>query len=291
MLLDGKKYATLFKEEVKEAVEVYKEKYAQTPQLAVILVGEDPASQIYVRNKERACQALGIESKTIFLPADTSAEDLKDCILLLNADEKVNGILLQLPLPTNLKKQEKEFLKLIAPEKDVDGFHPENMGKLVLGQDTMVPCTPQGCIAILKEANISIAGKHVVIVGRSNIVGKPLAFLFLQENATVTICHSHTENLATFTKMADILVAAVGKPAFIKADMVKEGAVVLDVGINRLPNKKLMGDVEVAVRDKASYITPVPGGIGPLTIAMLMRNTLLAARRQRQETNAQSTDV
>lgn len=246
-----------------------------TPGLAVILVGEDAASKIYVRNKERACEKIGIISRTIRLPADITEQELIAAIEELNVDESIHGILVQLPLPLGLC--ENEVLSHVLPEKDVDGFHVVNAGKLFTGQKGTVPCTPKGILYMLKSTGISLCGKEAVIVGRSNIVGKPIAMLLLNENCTVTICHSKTNDLATVTKRADILVAAVGRAGFITAEMVKPGAVVIDVGINRV-NGKVVGDVDYEeVGEIASYITPVPGGVGKMTISMLMQNTLEAA--------------
>ena len=248
------------------------------PGLAVVLVGEDPASQIYVRNKGIACEAIGIHSQTIRLPEDADQAQLEDTIQRLNEDKKISGILVQLPLPKGL--DEDAALAKILPEKDVDGFHLINAGKLFTGQETVVPCTPKGILYMLKEAGIPLEGKEAVIVGRSNIVGKPAAMLLLGENCTVTLCHSRTRNLAEHTRRADILVAAIGKPRFITADMVKPGAAVMDVGINRVDGK-VVGDVDYEPVSKVvGYITPVPGGIGKMTISMLMENTLEAACRQ-----------
>ncbi len=246
-----------------------------TPGLAVILVGEDPASQIYVRNKGIACEKIGIVSRTIRLPGDTSEEALIGMVESLNADDAIHGILVQLPLPRGLR--ENVVLSHILPEKDVDGFHLINAGKLFTGQDGVVPCTPKGILHMLKSAGVPLSGKEAVIVGRSNIVGKPAAMLLLNENCTVTVCHSKTRDLPAVTRRADVLVAAVGRAHFITADMVKPGAVVIDVGINRVDGK-VIGDVDYeAVGEVASYITPVPGGVGKMTISMLMQNTLEAA--------------
>ena len=248
------------------------------PGLAVVLVGEDPASQIYVRNKGIACEKIGIHSQTIRMAEDCSQEELLDTIQKLNNDPKISGILVQLPLPKHLN--EEEVLSTILPEKDVDGFHLMNVGKLSTGQTGVVPCTPKGVLYMLKQAGIDLKGKEAVIIGRSNIVGKPAATLLLNEHCTVTICHSRTQNLAEHTRRADILVAAIGKPNFVTADMVKPGAVVIDVGINRLDGK-VVGDVAYEVVEKvAGWITPVPGGVGKMTISMLMENTLEAACAQ-----------
>ena len=247
------------------------------PGLTVILVGDDPASQTYVANKEKACARLGIRSTTLRMSADTTQETLEAEIEKANADPDVHGILVQLPLPRHLDGD--RALSLILPEKDVDGFHDINAGRLSRGLDCVVACTPKGALHMLKTAGIELSGKEAVVVGRSNIVGKPMALLLLQENATVTVCHSRTKDLAEHTRRADILVAAIGKPRFITADMVKEGAVVVDVGINRVDGK-LCGDVDFdAVSQKASWITPVPGGVGKMTIAMLMDNTVAAAEK------------
>lgn len=248
------------------------------PGLAVVLVGEDPASQIYVRNKGIACEKIGIHSQTIRIAEDCSQEELLDTIQKLNNDPKISGILVQLPLPKHLN--EEEVLSTILPEKDVDGFHLMNVGKLSTGQTGVVPCTPKGVLYMLKQAGIDLKSKEAVIIGRSNIVGKPAAMLLLNEHCTVTICHSRTQNLAEHTRRADILVAAIGKPNFVTADMVKPGAVVIDVGINRLDGK-VVGDVAYEDVEKvAGWITPVPGGVGKMTISMLMENTLEAACAQ-----------
>lgn len=249
------------------------------PALAVIIVGSDPASRIYVNNKKTACERTGIRSVEFALPEETTTEELIGLIDKLNDDKSVNGILCQLPVPAHINKN--AVLERILPEKDVDCFHPENVGKLCIGSTGMAPCTPLGLIKMLEYEGVEVAGKHCVIVGRSNIVGKPAAMLMLAKDATVTICHSKTKKLAEITRQADILVAAVGIARFVKADMVKDGAVVLDVGMNRNESGKLCGDVDFeAVKEKASLITPVPGGVGPMTIAMLMRNTLAAAKMQ-----------
>ena len=249
------------------------------PGLAVILVGEDPASQIYVNSKERACTQVGFYSEKHTLPADTTMEELLSLVDKLNKDSKIDGILCQLPLPKHL--DETAVIHAISPKKDVDAFHPANVGKIMIGDFDFLPCTPAGIMEMLAYENIEIEGKHCVVVGRSNIVGKPMAMLMLHKNATVTICHSRTKNLAEYCRSADILIAAVGKANFITADMVKEGAVVIDVGMNRPEGGKLCGDVDFEnVKEKASYITPVPGGVGPMTIATLMQNTLTAAKNR-----------
>lgn len=248
------------------------------PGLAVVLVGEDAGSQIYVRNKGLACQTIGIYSRTIQLGGDTAESELLQVIDALNADSLVSGILVQLPLPKHL--DEAKVLARILPEKDVDGFHISNAGKLYNGQESVVPCTPKGILYMLKQSGVQLSGKEAVVIGRSNIVGKPIAMLLLNENCTVTLCHSRTQDLRAHTRRADILVAAIGKPRFVTADMVKPGAVVVDVGINRVDGK-VVGDVDFeAVKDIAGYITPVPGGVGKMTISMLMENTLEAACRQ-----------
>ena len=280
-LLDGKVFAAKLKEEAGKKAQELKAKYGITPGLAVIIVGENPASQVYVRNKHKACTELGFYSEGVELPATTTREELLAEIQRLNNDEKIHGILVQLPLPKELQPYESEVLEAINPLKDVDGFHPVNVGRLVTGQKALVPCTPHGCLRMLELAEIPVEGANAVIIGRSNIVGKPMLHLLLGKNATVTICHSRTKNLAEITRQADILVAAVGKAGFVTADMVKPGAAVIDVGINRIAPKKLVGDVDFeAVKEVAGAITPVPGGVGLLTIAMLMQNTVEAARLQ-----------
>ena len=280
-LLEGKVFAAKLKEEAAKKAQELKAKYGITPGLAVIIVGENPASQVYVRNKHKACTELGFYSEGVELPAATTREELLAEIQRLNNDEKIHGILVQLPLPKELQPYESEVLEAINPLKDVDGFHPVNVGRLVTGQKALVPCTPHGCLRMLELAEIPVEGANAVIIGRSNIVGKPMLHLLLGKNATVTICHSRTKNLAEITRQADILVAAVGKPGFVTADMVKPGAAVIDVGINRIAPKKLVGDVDFeAVKEVAGAITPVPGGVGLLTIAMLMQNTVEAARLQ-----------
>lgn len=275
-ILDGAAMALEVEKELKQQVDALREKNV-VPGLCVILVGNDPASQTYVANKEKACARLGIHSQTLRMGAETTQAELEAAIERANEDEAIHGILVQLPLPAHL--DEHRALALIRPEKDVDGFHAVNMGRLARGEDCVVACTPKGALHMLKAAGVPIAGKNAVVIGRSNIVGKPMALLLLQENATVTICHSRTEDLAEHTRRADILVAAVGKPRFVTADMVKEGAAVLDVGINRV-NGKLCGDVDFEhVKEKAGWISPVPGGVGKMTIAMLMENTVSAAEK------------
>ena len=276
-LIDGKVISAAVKERVKNEVAQLNEK-GITVGLAVIIVGEDPASKIYVANKKKACEALGIISEEYALPESTTEKELLGLIDTLNAKKSINGILCQLPLPRHL--DEKRIINAISPEKDVDAFHPVNVGRIMIGDYDFVPCTPAGIMEMLAYENIETEGKRCVVIGRSNIVGKPMAMLLLHKNGTVTICHSKTRNLKEICLDADILVAAVGKAKFVTADMVKEGAVVIDVGMNR-ENGRLCGDVDFeAVKDKASAITPVPGGVGPMTIAMLMQNTLTAAKRQ-----------
>ena len=279
-ILSGKEFAARIKEDAARGVAELKAA-GVLPRLAVIIVGSDPASEVYVRNKQRTCEELGIRSDHIALPAETTKEELLACIEELNVDPEVHGILVQLPLPTQIAEDEEEILSHIDPRKDVDGFHPVNVGHLVLGAPGLRPCTPAGCIRMLDYAGIPIEGAHAVIIGRSNIVGKPMAHLLLERNATVTICHSRTQNLAAIARTADILVAAVGRPRFVTADMVKEGATVIDVGINRIAPKKLVGDVDFdGAAAVAGAITPVPGGVGLLTVAMLMENVVQAAKAQ-----------
>lgn len=279
-ILSGKEFAARIKEDAARGVAALKAA-GVLPRLAVIIVGSDPASEVYVRNKQRTCEELGIRSDHIALPAETTKEELLACIEELNVDPEVHGILVQLPLPAQIAEDEEEILSHIDPRKDVDGFHPVNVGHLVLGAPGLRPCTPAGCIRMLDYAGIPIEGAHAVIIGRSNIVGKPMAHLLLERNATVTICHSRTQNLAAIARTADILVAAVGRPHFVTADMVKEGATVIDVGINRIAPKKLVGDVDFdAAAAVAGAITPVPGGVGLLTVAMLMENVVQAAKAQ-----------
>ena len=279
-ILSGKEFAARIKEDAARGVAELKAA-GVLPRLAVIIVGSDPASEVYVRNKQRTCEELGIRSDHIALPAETSKEELLACIEELNVDPEVHGILVQLPLPAQIAEDEEEILSHIDPRKDVDGFHPVNVGHLVLDAPGLRPCTPAGCIRMLDYAGIPIEGAHAVIIGRSNIVGKPMAHLLLERNATVTICHSRTQNLAAIARTADILVAAVGRPRFVTADMVKEGATVIDVGINRIAPKQLVGDVDFdAAAAVAGAITPVPGGVGLLTVAMLMENVVQAAKAQ-----------
>ena len=281
ILIDGKQISASLKESIKEQVTSLPEKYGRVPHLVVVRVGEDPASVVYVRNKAKACEACGIRNTTIVLPEETSESALLEKVRSLNADDSVDGILVQLPLPGHIS--EARVIETIAREKDVDGFHPVNVGRLVTGEPGLVPCTPFGCLRMLELAGIPIDGQRAVIIGRSNIVGKPMLHLLLGKNATVTICHSHTKDLPAITREADILVAAVGRPKFVTADMVKPGATVIDVGINRIAPKKLVGDVDFeSVKEVAGAITPVPGGVGLLTVAMLMENVVRAAEMQLQ---------
>ncbi len=276
-LLDGKLMSEELRARIAGRVAALKEKGVQ-PGLAVILVGEDPASQIYVRNKEKGCEQVGMHSVAIRLPANTTQQELEDHIRALNEDAAIHGILVQLPLPRHL--DEAAALAVIVPEKDVDGFHVQNAGKLMNGLPGVVACTPKGAMEMIRRSGVNLSGKEAVVVGRSNIVGKPMAMLLLQANCTVTTCHSRTADLASHTRRADVLVAAVGKARFITADMVKPGAVVIDVGINRLADGKVVGDVDFdAVKEVAGFITPVPGGVGRMTITMLLENTAEAAER------------
>lgn len=280
-ILYGKEFARRIKEDAKRQAEELWRRTGVRPGLAVVIVGDDPASLVYARNKHKACEELDFYSVTVELPAATGKEELLAKIDALNADAKIHGILVQLPLPPGLAAAETEVLNRIDPAKDVDGFHPVNIGRLSLGKPLLAPCTPAGCIRMLELADIPIDGARAVVLGRSNIVGKPMMSLLLAANATVTVCHSHTRDLPEVTRQADILVAAVGRPGFVTADMVKPGATVIDVGINRVAPKKLVGDVDFeAVKDVAGAITPVPGGVGLLTIAMLMQNTVTAAKEQ-----------
>ncbi|MEE0980399.1 MAG: bifunctional methylenetetrahydrofolate dehydrogenase/methenyltetrahydrofolate cyclohydrolase FolD [Acutalibacteraceae bacterium] len=277
-IISGKEVSEAVKLRVSDEVKELKENGIE-PCLAVILVGDDPASRVYVNNKKKACEFCGIRSLEYVLPAETKEEELIELIEKLNNDKSVNGILCQLPLPKHL--DEKKVLNLIKPEKDVDAFHPENVGHIMIGDFNFLPCTPAGIMEMLRYENIDLDGKNCVVIGRSNIVGKPMAMLMLKENATVTICHSRTKNLKEVVAGADVIVAAVGRPNFVTADMVKDGAVIIDVGINRMDDGKLCGDVDFeACKEKASYITPVPGGVGPMTIATLMQNTITATRIQ-----------
>lgn len=277
-LIDGKLISAQIRAEIKEETASFLNEKGYLPGLAVVIVGEDPASQVYVRNKKRACEEVGFYSEVHELPAETTQEELNALVDRLNADQKIHGILVQLPLPKHL--DETEVLLRIDPAKDVDAFHPYNVGKIMIGDYDFLPCTPAGVMALLERSNIDPAGKKCVVIGRSNIVGKPMAMLLLHANGTVTICHSRTRDLAAVCREADILVVAIGRADFVGADMVKEGAVVIDVGMNRRADGKLTGDVDfAAVEPIASAITPVPGGVGPMTITMLLKNTLTAARK------------
>lgn len=278
-IIDGKKVSAQMREQIKSETEELYQKYGVRPGLAVIIVGDDPASKVYVNNKEKACAQVGYYSEVYRLPEQTEMDELLALIDRLNKDEKINGILCQLPLPKHL--DEEQVILKISPEKDVDAFHPMNTGKIMIGDYDFLPCTPAGVMKLIESTGTDITGKECVVVGRSNIVGKPQSMLLLQKNGTVTVCHSKTRNLKEVTSRADILVVAIGKADFIGADMVKEGAVVIDVGMNRKADGKLTGDVDFeSVSKKASYITPVPGGVGPMTITMLLQNTLTAAKKQ-----------
>lgn len=277
-ILNGKQVAAEIRAELKTRAEALR-KDGVVPCLAVLLAGDDPASKIYVRNKKRACEEIGIESRELLFPENVTEEELIAQIRALNEDPAVDAMLVQLPLPRHIN--EARVLAEIAPEKDADGFHVVNAGRLFTGQTSVLPCTPAGCMELLRRANVEFSGKHAVVVGRSNIVGKPMAMLLLNEHCTVTVCHSRTKDLARFTRDADILVAAVGRLGMITGDMIKPGAAVIDVGINRLDNGKLMGDVDFeSAEPVAGAITPVPGGVGPMTIAMLMQNAILAAEKR-----------
>lgn len=279
-LMDGKKLAQKLRENMKKEVVMLKEQ-GITPGLAVVLIGNNPASRTYVNSKQKSCKALGMKSLLIEFPDTISEETLLNKIKELNDDQSIHGILVQLPLPAHISDM--KVIDTIIPEKDVDGFHPINIGRMMTGQDAFLPCTPYGIMELLHDSGISIEGKHAVVVGRSNIVGKPIGQLLLNEHATVTYCHSRTEDLTAYTQQADILIAAIGKANFITASHIKEGAVVIDVGINRDETGALCGDVDFEqVKDKASYITPVPGGVGPMTITMLLHNTLQSAKNQLQ---------
>lgn len=275
-IIDGKAISAKVKAEVREEADALKAKGIPIG-LAVVIVGNNPASRVYVNNKKKACAEVGFESFEYALPEETTQEELLALVDKLNNDDKVNGILVQLPLPSQI--DEKAVINAIRPEKDVDAFHPVNVGKIMIGDFAFLPCTPAGVMELIKSTGVDISGRECVVIGRSNIVGKPMAMLLLHKNGTVTICHSKTKNLSEVCRRADILVAAVGRANFVTADMIKEGAVVIDVGMNRLENGKLCGDVNYAeCFEKAGYITPVPGGVGPMTIAMLMRNTLTSAK-------------
>lgn len=277
-LIDGKKHAAAIRAEIKQGVEAFKSRYSKDIGLAVVLVGDNPASQVYVRNKIKGCEEVGVKSYAYYLPADSTQKQVEDLVEGLVNDSKIHGILVQLPLPAHLNSD--IILKKIPKSKDVDGFSEENIGSLCMNGDCLVACTPNGVMQMLKREGIETRGKNAVVVGRSNIVGKPMAMLLLNADATITVCHSKTVNLKEKCLQADILVAAIGRAKFITADMIKEGAVVIDVGMNRDENGKLCGDVDFAsVKDKCSYITPVPGGVGPMTITMLLYNTLKAAER------------
>lgn len=277
IIIDGKELSKKLKEQMKDRVAQMRQQ-GIVPKLVVVLVGNNSASEVYVRNKHKACGEVGIESEVIKMPEETTQQELLDVVRGLNEDRTVDGILVQLPLPGQIN--EKVVLRSILPEKDVDGFHPVNVGLLSIGDDCYAPATPSGIIAMFKEYGIEIAGKHCVIIGRSNIVGKPMAALLLRHNATVTVCHSKTQNLGELTRQADIVIVATGHRHTLTADMVKEGAVVIDVGMNRNELGKLCGDVDFEeVKEKASFITPVPGGVGPMTITELLENTILAAQR------------
>lgn len=279
-IIDGKKVSEQLREDWKNQTQQFVDETGIQPHLVVVIVGNNPASMTYVRNKKRSCEAVGFKSTVIELAEDVSEAALLRQIEALNQDDSVHGILVQLPLPKHIN--EDQIIAAIDVRKDVDGFHPYQVGCLVAGLDCLKPCTPAGITELLKAYDIEMAGRHAVIIGRSHIVGKPMIQLLLDENATVTVCHSRTQNLKTLTQMADILVVAIGKAEFVKADFIKEGAVVIDVGINRLESGKLVGDVDFdSVSQKASYITPVPGGVGPMTITMLLHNTLKAAKRFR----------
>ena len=280
-IIDGKLVSAYLRSEIKKEVDEIKAEYGLAPGLAVIIVGQNPASCVYVRNKHRACEEVGISSFEISLPEDISEAELLEQIHLLNNNDEVNGILVQLPLPRHIS--EESVINAIDPRKDVDAFHPSNVGKIMTGNYTFLPCTPAGVMSLLDYYKIDLCGKRCVVLGRSNIVGKPMAHLLMERNATVTVCHSKTQNLEEELARADVLVAAIGKPEFIKGEWLKNGAVVVDVGINRTVDGKLVGDVDFASAfDKASYITPVPGGVGPMTITTLLKNTLTAFKSARK---------
>lgn len=277
-IIDGKYHSVEIRKQIALRVGAYKQKYGKEVGLAVVLVGENPASQVYVRNKIKGCKEVGIKSFAYYLPKESTQSQVEDLIKGLVSDENVNGILVQLPLPKHLDSQ--AILKLIPKQKDVDGFCEENIGSLSMNKDCLVACTPNGVMKMLEREGIEVKGKNAVVIGRSNIVGKPMAMLLLNADATVTVCHSKTENLSEVCSKADILVAAIGKAKFVTADFVKNGAVVIDVGMNRDENGKLCGDIDFeSVKEKCSYITPVPGGVGPMTITMLLYNTVTAAER------------
>jgi methylenetetrahydrofolate dehydrogenase (NADP+) / methenyltetrahydrofolate cyclohydrolase len=277
-IIDGKVLAQTIREGIAEEVRLLEKDTGIKPGLAAVLVGDDPASAVYVRNKRIACEKAGLYPQEHLLPASTTQDALLKLIHQLNVDSRIHGILVQLPLPPGIDSQ--AILQAVSPEKDVDGFHPVNVGRLVAGDPVFIPCTPKGVIQMIDSTGQDIAGKRAVVIGRSNIVGKPVAMLLLHRHATVTICHSRTKDLSGVAREADILIAAIGKPLFVIPDMVKEGAVVIDVGINRLADGKLVGDVDFdRVKERAGWITPVPGGVGPMTIAMLLQNTLESAKR------------
>lgn len=277
-IIDGKALAQTIREGIAEEVRLLEKDTGIKPGLAAVLVGDDPASAVYVRNKRSACEKAGLYPQEHLLPASTTQDALLKLIHQLNVDSRIHGILVQLPLPPGIDSQ--AILQAVSPEKDVDGFHPVNVGRLVAGDAVFIPCTPKGVIQMIDSTGQDIAGKRAVVIGRSNIVGKPVAMLLLHRHATVTICHSRTKDLPGVVREADILIAAIGKPLFVTPDMVKEGAIVIDVGINRLADGKLVGDVDFErVKERAGWITPVPGGVGPMTIAMLLHNTLESAKR------------
>ena len=281
-IIDGKLVSSKIREKLAGEIDAFRSEYGFGPGLAVVIVGNDPASLVYVRNKKRACEQVGINSYEVALPEDVSEAELLECIARLNADNSVNGILVQLPLPKHIS--EEKVINTIDPDKDVDAFHPINVGKIMIGNYTFLPCTPAGIIDLLDYYNIDVSSKKCVVLGRSNIVGKPMAQLLIQRNGTVTVCHSRTKDIESEISTADILVVAIGKPEFVKGSMLKPGAVVIDVGINRLSDGRLVGDVDFAgASEVASYITPVPGGVGPMTITTLLKNTLQAARLARLE--------
>lgn len=278
-IIDGKAVSAAVKQEVADEAAKLRDEKGLKVGLAVVIVGNDSASRVYVNNKKKACEAVGFQSFEYALDENTTQEQLLDLVNVLNRDDRVNGILVQLPLPKHI--DEKAVINAISPEKDVDAFHPENVGKIMIGEYSFLPCTPAGVMRLIESTGVDISGKKCVVVGRSNIVGKPQAMLLLQKNGTVTICHSRTQNLKEECRAADILVVAIGKAKFVTGDMIKEGAVVIDVGMDRDENGKLCGDVDFKSAEKvAGYITPVPGGVGPMTIAMLMKNTLTAAKQQ-----------
>jgi methylenetetrahydrofolate dehydrogenase (NADP+)/methenyltetrahydrofolate cyclohydrolase len=277
VIIDGKALSAKIREELKREVDDLAGR-GIVPGLTVVLVGDDPASQVYVRNKAKSCEQIGIRSEVIRLPGDTPEDQLLGVIDGLNRNPDVHGILVQLPLPDHIS--EEKVLLAISPEKDVDGFHPVNVGNLSIGRDAFLPCTPAGCIELIRSTGTDIAGRHAVVIGRSNIVGKPMAMLLLREHATVTVCHSRTKDIEDVVCRADIVVAAVGRPNLVKKHWIKPGALVLDVGVNRLPDGKLTGDVDFeSVKETAGFITPVPGGVGPMTITMLLKNTIKAAKK------------